>query len=552
MSQLEEHVDICTPLVWVVSDEGHRVTEVVANRSKQRTVYRLDPLRGLLKWVPSDDEDEPTVWKVVLREVPDGIDDDGKEQTRAVIVRDPQVAMMNVIDERGILILEHAHLNAKDMAPFYGAMAQAYLDAVRSDDADTVPAQFILISCTDEVPPEIRRQTFVLHFGLPEAEELTQIYTRLHGVPHDEAQREQLRTVIRAGQGLSELEFIDANLQSLSVHQRLDSTYINHRKIDIIHQSGLLEVRPPSLSVDDIGGLDHMKELIEMTAWTWRHPDEATALDIEPLRRFLLVGVPGGGKSAICEATSSALSLDLAKTGAAQSMSKWVGESEANMRRVFAQVRAMQPITLWIDEFGRDMSGGASSGSVDGGTTDRVHGEFLTGLQELPPQVFLVCAANRIDNLPPEMTRADRFDKIVFVGMPTETERRDIFRIHLGRRHGEYNLNELARITPYFTGAEIKGLVKEVRFRVALADRRAPTTGDFLEYAPRMKGRVWINHHEKIIEMYKRAQQEWDWASTEQEREADRIIAAKPATVTSHTHASAPALSTSSPRDGEI
>ena len=133
------------------------------------------------------------------------------------------------------------------------------------------------------------------------------------------------------------------------------------------------------------------------------------------------MGIPGTGKSAICEATANALGLDLARTGVSQVMNSFVGQSEANMRAVFNQIKVMAPLCVWIDEFGRDMSGGQSSSHVDGGTTDRVHGEFLTGLQELPENVFLICAANQIENLKPEMLRAERFDKIIFVGLPSQS-----------------------------------------------------------------------------------------------------------------------------------
>mgnify|MGYP000214883789 CR=1 FL=1 len=87
--------------------------------------------------------------------------------------------------------------------------------------------------------------------------------------------------------------------------------------------------------------------------------------------------------------------------------SKVIGQSEANMRAVFKQIKLMSPLCVWIDEFGRDLSGGSSSSHVDGGTTDRVHGEFLTGLQELPEETFLLCAANQLEALRPEMLRAD-------------------------------------------------------------------------------------------------------------------------------------------------
>lgn len=507
---LSQHLKIGTPLIWVVSDEPHRVIETTLAQAT-RPVFRLDPLDGLVAYRPDDDMPQ---WRQHLV-----ADDDGNP----IVTHNLQVAASTVLAERGILIVEHAHFSVEHLIPFYGAISQRYLQAVRADSATQLPPQFLLISCKDEVPPEIARDTFKVFAELPDAAELTKIVQRL--LPSSTVPA--LDAVVRAGQGLSEVEFINACARSFDTHRALDPEYINHLKIETIRSGGLLDIRTPRLTVDDVGGLDRLKQLLEFTAWTWRHPDKARELNIEPLRRILLVGVPGAGKSAMAEASASLLGLDLAKTGASQTMNKFVGESEANMRRLFAQVRAMEPIVLWIDEFGRDMSGSQSSGAVDGGTTDRVHGEFLTGLQELPDQVFLMAAANRIETLPPEMLRADRFDKIIFVGLPSLAEREAIFRIHLGAHAERYDLQELARVTPYFTGAEIKQLVKQVRFHAAAHAHRAPTLDEFVEFAPEMKGRVWKNHHDAVIEMYTRAVNEWDWASSEQEAEASRVLNAQ-------------------------
>jgi SpoVK/Ycf46/Vps4 family AAA+-type ATPase len=234
------------------------------------------------------------------------------------------------------------------------------------------------------------------------------------------------------------------------------------------------------------------------------------------------VGIPGTGKSAICEATASALQLDLARTGVSQVMNSFVGQSEANMRAVFQQIKVMAPLCVWIDEFGRDLSGGASSSHVDGGTTDRVHGEFLTGLQELPDNVFLMCAANQLDNLRPEMLRAERFDKIFFVGLPAFEERIQIVRINLP--NGDFNYEEIAHATKYFTGAEIKSLIKQVKFDVVSSERRNVTTRDIVSHVPKMRNILWNKDREMIRNLYRLAYDQWDWSSTLQYNEIDDIL----------------------------
>ncbi|HJS83778.1 MAG TPA: AAA family ATPase [Nitrososphaera sp.] len=527
--KLVEHLLVGTPLIWVTTDESSRVIEHVVEAGTNRPVFRMDAFQKFVEW-----DAEKKRWLTVLVEFTNDEGQTYKEETD-----DMTVALRYVLDRRGIMIIDHAHLSAEALMIFYAAIQDLYRTAFYDDDFEEVPAQFVLLSCKpDKLPQEIGRHTVRVDFPLPTEEVLKEILE--HTAESSDAivfANGDTQRIARAGRGMSETEFVTTLMLSLNQHGRFDHELVNAIKLDNLKQEGLLEVRDPSLSVDDIGGLDNAKKLIEAVAWSWRHPDEAKEFGLEPLRRVLLIGVPGSGKSAICEATARQLNLQLGKGGVSNVMNKYVGESEANMRRLWKLVKAMAPMVFWIDEFGRDLSGSASSSAVDGGTTDRVHGEFLTGLQELPENVFLMCAANRIDTLPPEMTRADRFDKIMFVGFPTITERQDIFKIHLGEAHEEYDVAKLARGTTLFTGAEIKALIREVRFSAGAVERRKMTTADLIKAIPHVKGRVWVNHRGPIVEMYERARVEWDWASSEQEENSHFVLQeareeAKPKTFT--------------------
>jgi SpoVK/Ycf46/Vps4 family AAA+-type ATPase len=293
-----------------------------------------------------------------------------------------------------------------------------------------------------------------------------------------------------------------------------------------IKEKGILEILRPKITFDQIGGLNNIKDLILKNSVIWRDPDKAKNFGVTPISKILMVGVPGTGKSAICEATASALGLDLARTGVGRVMNSFVGQSEANMRAVFRQIAVMAPLCVWIDEFGRDLSGGASSSHVDGGTTDRVHAEFLTGLQELPSNVFLMCAANQLDNLRPEMIRAERFDKIMFVGLPSFQERMLIVQIYLNdvRTDHSFNYEEIANVTKYFTGAEIKSLIKEVKFNIALNYSRSVETNDIIEHVPKMRNILWNKNRQMIQDLYSTAIEQWDWASEDQFKDAKYVM----------------------------
>lgn len=501
---LTTHLHVRTPVVWVTTDEAARVVELVAATSP-RPVFRMDAIDGFCRWTGSE-------WQRVL------IEGDGTPQP----TRDLNDALPVVAAETGTLILEHAH--DLPLAQLVSAFVERFRRAAFTDEADIIPAQLILCSYKDEVPPAVARLVAKCEMGFPSQVELGQLSVKIGQSAGLDVDEETATRSGRAMSGLSEAEAIVTAFGSLAESSIIDPEYMARAKLDSVRSGGVLEVRSPKVSLEQVGGMDRAKELFDAVRWLWEHPTEAKKFKVIPPRRILLVGLQGGGKSLMAEAVAASLNLDLAKGGISQAMSKWVGESEANVRKMFRQLRVMAPIVFWVDELGRDASGGSSSNETDGGTTDRAHGEFLTGLQELAEDVFLLAAANRIDHLPPEMTRADRFDKIMFVGFPTEVEREEIFKIHLGSDHEEFDVAALAKASPFYTGAEIKALVRDARFTVAAQEHRMANTDDLLHFAPLMKGRTVVRHKAAIVSMYERAKAEWEWASSAQENEAEDVL----------------------------
>jgi len=503
---LAEHLHVGTPLVWVETDEPDRITDMIVAHS-QRPVFRIDPFEGVLVYKRGQ-------WRKVLFSNNGAMDLSWRFED----------AIAHVYKERGVFIITNAHKVAEEIPDLLLGGTAQYRRAFYDNNKDDLPLQLILLSCGMDIPPEIARHAAVVPSSLPNTAELAYIVTHISNEANEPVLPEaaDLTPITRAGLGLTESEFVQACVLSLRERGIIDAEHINNFKRAKVSYGGMLEIRRPEINFDMIGGLDLAKETIKAAVWAWHNPEQAAEFGVSPLRRMLMVGVPGTGKSAICEATANELDLELAVLGVSKMMSKWIGESESNMRRAFAQLGALKPVVAWDDEFGRSMSGGGTSN--DGGTTDRVHGEFLTGLQELPDEVFYMAAANQITGLAPEILRADRFDKIMFVGFPTEEERQSIFGIHLGDRASEHNLEELAGATRSFTGAEIKALLKEVRNKISGPQRRHITDEDILQFVPKQKNRMWIRHKQDIIAMYRRALDEWDWASSGQLAEAQDVI----------------------------
>jgi len=517
-----DKIKLGCPNLWLQSSDFSRVTDIITS-TISRNFYTMDFVNGFSKFVDGQ-------WKQIL--VPNPAYPEMATDSH-IITFDPQVALHYLTTDKTITrstyIINVPSSPADSITPYSSILyhfKSLYRTAFWADDIAAMPLQFIFISAL-ECPEDFVHLFTVLEDSYPTPQELSTIVTHINESAHDRLiTGTTVKEIVNAGIGLSESQFIDLCLMSVVNNSKIDPKYIYDVKMANIKKNGILEILKPTISFSDIGGLDNIKDIIRRTAVLRKDQHRAISFDVVPIRRLLMVGVPGTGKSAICQATAKELNLDLARTGISQVMNSFIGQSEANMRAVFKQIRAMSPLCVWIDEFGRDLSGGTSSSHVDGGTTDRVHGEFLTGLQELPEDTFLLCAANSLDSLKPEMLRADRFDKIMFVGLPSFSERKHIFQIHLSKIDTDHSFDydAIADATQYMTGAEIVSLIKETKFYVVSESLRPIETNDILTYASKIKNIIWMKHHETVVSMYKYALEQWDWASTEQMNDATIIL----------------------------
>lgn len=509
------------PNLWLKTPDPSRVLDVITS-TLSRNIYTIDFLKGFSQFVDG-------TWKPVLMDNP-AYPDNSVE--KYITTFDPQVSLHYLTTSTSspsTYIVNVPSSPLESIAPYSSLLSyfkSLYRKAFWSDDLSSMPLQILFISSLD-CPEDLSHLFNIIEDSLPSQNELSLIVDHINQSSHNQlVSVSEIKDISRAGIGFTESEFIDACLMSVVSTSKIDAKYIYDTKMSSIKKNGILEIIKPSISFRHIGGLNNIKDIIHRTSILRKNPEQARTFGVTPIRRLLMVGVPGTGKSAICQATAAELDLDLARTGISQVMNSFIGQSEANMRAVFKQIKAMSPLCVWIDEFGRDLSGGSSSSHVDGGTTDRVHGEFLTGLQELPEETFLLCAANSLDSLRPEMLRADRFDKIMFVGLPSHEERKHIFNIHLSQidTDHQYDYDSLAEATKYMTGAEIVSLIRETKFYITSDTLRPINTNDILTYAPNMKNILWNKSHQEIISMYEYAVHQWDWASSDQFADAQSIL----------------------------
>ena len=278
-----------------------------------------------------------------------------------------------------------------------------------------------------------------------------------------------------AFKGLTEFEI--NNLLALSYSQngeldRSDLRLIFDQKQQMIKKAGILEMIPLKETIDDIGGLDNLKEWLRRKASVYRNIEKAKRFGVDMPKGVLIAGVPGCGKSLNAKAAAALFEIPLLRMDMGRLMGKYVGESEENMRNAIALTEAISPCVLWIDELEKAFAGiGGSGGAAE--VTTRLFGNFLTWMQEKDSPTFVVATANKIVQLPPELMRKGRFDEIFYVGLPNQTERENIFRIHIQKRRPQdmkiIDLKELARNTDGYSGADIEGVIKDA-VEAAFAD----------------------------------------------------------------------------------
>lgn len=351
-----------------------------------------------------------------------------------------------------------------------------------NSDAD---ATIIIISNTLVIPKEMEKYITILELDYLSSTEIKNVirsFIEDNGLAKIEASL--LEEMSLAFKGLTEFEI--NNLLALSYADdgeltRKDLKLIFEQKTQMIKKAGILEMIPLRETIDDIGGLENLKDWLRRKAKVYRNMNKAKEYGVDMPKGVLIAGVPGCGKSLNAKAAASLFEVPLLRMDMGRLMGKYVGESEENMRRAIALAEAIAPCVLWIDELEKAFAGiGGSGGGAE--VTTRLFGNFLTWMQEKESAVFVVATANDIMKLPPELLRKGRFDEIFYVGLPKPEERRKIFEIHIKKRRPKdlaaISINELTEKTQGFSGADIEGTIKDAVETAFGNDKECVTTED--------------------------------------------------------------------------
>ncbi|KAL6759907.1 cell division cycle protein 48 [Haematococcus lacustris] len=287
-------------------------------------------------------------------------------------------------------------------------------------------------------------------------------------------------------------EQIDAEvLNSMAVTQDHFKTALGMSNPSALRET-VVEV--PNTSWEDIGGLEGVKrELQELIQYPVEHPEKFEKFGMSPSKGVLFYGPPGCGKTLLAKAIANECQANFISVKGPELLTMWFGESEANVREIFDKARGSAPCVLFFDELDSIAVQRGSSAGDAGGAADRVLNQLLTEMDGMNSKktVFIIGATNRPDIIDPALLRPGRLDQLIYIPLPDEGSRKQIFKSCLRKSPvaPDVDFDLLVRFTHGFSGADMteicqracKSAIRENIERDIERERRRAENPDLME-----------------------------------------------------------------------
>jgi len=461
---LSRYLDAGFPILYINTFEEANAEEIIKQVADRRTIATWSKARGYGEFSTKSGE-----WTVPTSK-------EMFENLNSVL----NSKVSNIRDmNRSIFVIKDAHIELEDNDTI------AAIKEIAVKISSGIDSCVIFISPVVKVPVELEKYITILetdYLGYNEICKIIKDFSEENGITLTDKLLEDMAIAFK---GLSEFEI--ENILALAVADdgslsRKDLGLIFEQKKQMILKSGILEMIPLKESIDDIGGLENLKAWLKRKAKVITNMNSAEKFGVDMPKGVLIAGVPGCGKSLCAKAAAKLFEVPLLRLDMGKLMGKYLGESEANLRKAINLAEAISPCVLWVDELEKAFAGIGGDGGHE--VTTRLFGSFLTWMQEKTSGAFVVATANDITKLPPELLRKGRFDEIFYVGLPKDDERSTIFKIHIGKRRKDdlnnIKVEELVAKTKGYSGADIEGVVREAVEYAFAEEKEHLTTDDIL------------------------------------------------------------------------
>jgi len=451
---LASYVDALHPIIYINHFDFTVIDDALRNISHGAKIVEFNNALGAI-----DFETKSPVFDCDLEQFLKLSMDDGFEKETYILLKDV-----------------HGQLNDPKII--------ALLKRISEDNLyrDEYHATVFILASKVVIPVELENYITVFDIPLPTSEEIMDIVQNFVKDLDIFVEEEVINDIVLSFKGLNEFQIkqiLNLAYQDGGSIDADDKYLILKEKEQFIKKSGMLEIVNFKETIQDIGGLENLKEWLKRKARIFSNLDKAIKFGVDIPKGIMIIGMPGCGKSLTAKATAGLFEIPLVRLDVGRLLGKYVGESEDNMRRALRLSEAISPCVLWIDEIEKAFSGVGGDGGND--VTTRLFGQFLTWMQEKENTVFIVATANDISKMPPEFLRKGRFDELFFVDLPNAEERRNILEIHLKkRRKWTKDIDSIALIneTEGYNGADLEAVVKDAIETAFINEQHVVTTAD--------------------------------------------------------------------------
>lgn len=466
ISSFQKMIDVNTPIIYIHDYDFVRVDELIRQVVAEKKVFEWNPATGTTDFntrLPKGFGEKQTLENFL------------QEKYNEEVAKEKYLVLREIQD-----FIEEPKVKA-----LLALMSQRRL---YDREYDTT---IIIVSSVLRVPQEIEKYVSFLEIDFPNEEEINRLideHIEVNFYDKSKFKEEDREKLMPSLKGMTAFEIdrmLDMAMSSNGSLSAEDTEMILRQKKQMVKKSGLLELIDTPENLDSIGGMDALKTYLTNKAKVVKRIADARRYGVAVPKGVFIVGMPGCGKSLCAKASAALFESPLLKLDMGSMMGKYVGESEANLRKAIRIAEAAAPCVLWIDEIEKGFSGVGGNNDI----MTRMFGYFLSWMQDKTSSVYVIATANNADALPPELKRKGRFDEIFCVNLPSSEERKAIFTVHLNKKERKgcvkdaIDYQQLATVTDGFNGADIESVVNEAIEESFLENKTSLSTDKLIEIA---------------------------------------------------------------------